>query len=282
MNQAAKNPGTDSTKAASSPAAAGHVFPDACRAGSWSITRLYKFGAVTVSSSALPRGRVEDHAAPVQCRASRAENSRARSRLWLFIRMRQAALALNVPEQAQDLPPGDGVQGRHRLVRQQDGGVPHQGAGDGHPLLLPAGEVFDRLGAACPPDPTSRQERGGLLGPLPRPEQPPAGRRAGSPCPAEQALSTLWMADWPAPPGRNPGRRCRSAAGAPAFSGRGPASKCWDLAYSTWPEAALLGSVQDAEQGGFPGAGRADDREELAVAQGEADLPPAPRTDRRD
>lgn len=37
--------------------------------------------------------------------------------------------------------------------------------------------------------------------------------------------------------------------------------------------AAQLRSIQDAEQGGFPGAGRADDREKLAVAQGEADIP---------
>ena len=37
------------------------------------------------------------------------------------------------------------VQGRDRLVRQQQRGVPHQRPGEGYPLLLPAGEVLHRL-----------------------------------------------------------------------------------------------------------------------------------------
>ena len=43
--------------------------------------------------------------------------------------------------------------------------------------------------------------------------------------------------------------------------------------FNIYVAAAQLRSIQDAEQGGFPGAGRADDREKLAVAQGEADIP---------
>ena len=177
------------------------------------------------------------------------------------------ALALNVPEQAQDLPPGDGVQGRHRLVRQQDGGVPHQGAGDGHPLLLPAGEVFHRL-LQLVRQPDLSQDRGGLFGPLPS-ERPQQGggqghvRQAG----VQHVLDggqVLHQAEILID-GADP------LLERPLF----PASGGFKVrpAIEDFTAAAQLRSIQDAEQGGFPGAGRADDREKLAVAQGEADIP---------
>ena len=54
---------------------------------------------------------------------------------------RDAHLPVDPHEVLHHLPGGDGVQGRHRLIRQDDAGVLGQGPGQGHPLLLPAGEL---------------------------------------------------------------------------------------------------------------------------------------------
>ena len=52
------------------------------------------------------------------------------------MRPRRCRLAQGVPEH----PPGLGVEARGGLVEEQHLGVVHEGAGDHHPLLLPAGE----------------------------------------------------------------------------------------------------------------------------------------------
>ena len=57
-----------------------------------------------------------------------------------------AQLPVQLPQQLQDGPGGLGVQGRGGLVAEQHPGLAGQGPGDGHPLLLPAGELH-RIGA---------------------------------------------------------------------------------------------------------------------------------------
>jgi hypothetical protein len=52
-----------------------------------------------------------------------------------------AALAAEFAEQAQDGLASVGVEVARRLVRENDAGVVHQGARDGHALLLAAGEL---------------------------------------------------------------------------------------------------------------------------------------------
>ena len=64
-------------------------------------------------------------------------------------------------------------------------------AGDGHPLLLPAGEVFHRL-LQLVRQPDLSQDRGGLFGPLPS-DAP--SREAARDMSGRQAFSTFWMAD---------------------------------------------------------------------------------------
>ena len=69
-------------------------------------------------------------------------------------------LLVELLEEAQHLPSRAGVQGASGLVGQDDGGVPRQGPGDGHPLLLAAGElagqVLPLLGKAHPPQGADR------------------------------------------------------------------------------------------------------------------------------
>ena len=48
---------------------------------------------------------------------------------------------IDVLDEPQDVPGGLGVQGGGGLVAQEDPGAGGQGAGDGHPLLLAAGEL---------------------------------------------------------------------------------------------------------------------------------------------
>ena len=47
----------------------------------------------------------------------------------------------------QHLPAGAGVQGAGGLIRQNDGGLSGQGPGNGHPLLLAAGELTGQVAA---------------------------------------------------------------------------------------------------------------------------------------
>ena len=56
-----------------------------------------------------------------------------------------ALRALNVLQQRKDLPAGDRVERGDRLVRQQQRGLSHERTRDGNTLLLPAGEITDRL-----------------------------------------------------------------------------------------------------------------------------------------
>jgi hypothetical protein len=64
------------------------------------------------------------------------------------------ALAMQLPEELQDLPAGDRIQVARRLVCQEDARPSHQGAGDRHALLLPtrelAGTVTLPVGQADP------------------------------------------------------------------------------------------------------------------------------------
>ena len=50
-------------------------------------------------------------------------------------------LPVQLLEKAQHLPAGAGVQGASGLVGQNQAGVPRQRPGDGHPLLLAAGQL---------------------------------------------------------------------------------------------------------------------------------------------
>ena len=54
-------------------------------------------------------------------------------------------LLVELLEEAQHLPASAGVQGAGGLVGQDDGGLPRQRPGDGHPLLLAAGELAGKV-----------------------------------------------------------------------------------------------------------------------------------------
>ena len=57
----------------------------------------------------------------------------------------RVALTVQVLEHPQHLPAGVRVQGAGGLVGQDDGGTAGQGPGDGHPLLLTAGELIGQV-----------------------------------------------------------------------------------------------------------------------------------------
>ena len=70
---------------------------------------------------------------------------------------REPALAPQGVEQGDDLVPGVLVQVPGRLVGEQHPGLLDQGAGDRHPLLLPAGQLAGQvLGAVAEPDAVQR------------------------------------------------------------------------------------------------------------------------------
>ncbi len=64
------------------------------------------------------------------------------------------ALFIEIVKELQDLGAGGGIQIPGRLVRQEDQRVIHQSAGDGHALLLAAGELGGLVIAAESPSPT--------------------------------------------------------------------------------------------------------------------------------
>ena len=76
------------------------------------------------------------------------------------------ALAVDVLEHSQHLTAGAGVQGSGGLVGQDDRRTAHQSPGDGHPLLLAAGELH-RLVPPLVSQPHLLQGRQGPLPALP-------------------------------------------------------------------------------------------------------------------
>ena len=71
----------------------------------------------------------------------------AMSRSWVT-RMMVWPSRVQLLEQAHDLLAGGGVEVSRGLVREQDGRPHHQGARDGHPLALAAGELVGLVGDA--------------------------------------------------------------------------------------------------------------------------------------
>ena len=67
-------------------------------------------------------------------------------------------------EQGQHVGAGPAVQVAGGLVGQDQGGLGHQGPGDGHPLLLPAGELVGHAGELLlqPQHPHHLLEEGGV------------------------------------------------------------------------------------------------------------------------
>ena len=70
---------------------------------------------------------------------------------------RRPLVAVQLDEQVHDVVAGVGVEGAGRLIRQHDGRRPDQGAGDGHALLLSAGQLVRLvMGALSHADPLER------------------------------------------------------------------------------------------------------------------------------
>ena len=61
-----------------------------------------------------------------------------------------AFLFVELPEEFQDFFTGLGVEVAGGLIREQDGGIIDEGPGNGHPLLLPAGELRGFVVQALP------------------------------------------------------------------------------------------------------------------------------------
>ena len=76
---------------------------------------------------------------------------------------RQAKIRLQVHEQVQDLRLDRDIQRRGRLVQHQKPGVQRQGAGDGHALGLPAGQLTRASGQEIGRQSATRKQRGGPL-----------------------------------------------------------------------------------------------------------------------
>ena len=86
-------------------------------------------------------------AAARECAVMRDEHQRA------------ARAAIEIEQKVGDALAGRCIQVAGRFVRKQDGGVRHERPCDGHPLLLPAGQLVGQVGGPVrQPDPV----QGGL------------------------------------------------------------------------------------------------------------------------
>ena len=98
-------------------------------------------------------GLVPDHAAPVQLDDPPAH--RVHDALVVGRHHHRGARPVDAVEQAHDAAVG-GVQVAGRLVGQEDQGPVDEGPGDGHPLLLAAGELVGQVLGFLPSPTRSR------------------------------------------------------------------------------------------------------------------------------
>src|SRR5690606_12467901 len=159
----------------------------------------------------------------------------------------------------EDLAPGGGVEVAGRLVGQEQRRAGYQGAGDGDPLPLAAGQLVGSVaGAVREADPLERL--GGKLPPLPR-RHPAVDQRQRHVLPRRRARQELEVLE-------------DEADLAVAQGGQLVVAHVLHVVAAE-PVAAAARPVQaaeDVEQGALAGSGGADDGAELALVDREGDL----------
>ena len=177
-----------------------------------------------------------------------------------------ALRALNVLQQRKDLPAGDRVERGDRLVRQQQRRLSHERTRDGNTLLLPAGEITDRLIVLVRQTDARKQPLGFRR--LCTGKQPQHRRRqrhirqAG----IEHVLPAGDRLDERKVLIDRADALLHGALGAAAGAGKRLAADAY------FPAVARQRAVEDAKQRRLPGTGRADDGHELPRLHTEGDV----------
>ena len=177
-----------------------------------------------------------------------------------------ALRALNILQQRKDLPASDRIERGDRLVRQQQRGPAHERARDGDALLLPAGEIADRL-VALVRQTDAREQPLGLRDLCARKQaQQRRRQRHVRQAGIEHVL--------PAGDRLYEGKVLIDRADALLHGALGAAARAGKRlpVDAHFPAVARQRAVEDAKQRRLPGAGRADDGHELPRLDAEGDV----------